>query len=107
MVPMNLVRAALGLLAVFFAHFLGRALVCLVQRRMAGARVAPWLIRFALAFGAILWSGGFDATAVVTLAASGLSGGYGAWRQWRPQLREDLTRQIFPEDPEDPRHRAR
>ena len=107
MVPMNLVRAALGLLTVFFAHFLGRSLVCLGQRRIGGARVAPWLIRFGLAVGAIIWSGGLDATALFTLAASSLAGGYGAWRQSRPRPPEDLTRQIFPENSDDSSHHRR
>jgi|YNPBryBLVA2012_1023415.scaffolds.fasta_scaffold00086_19 hypothetical protein len=95
MVPLNLVRAALGLLTLFFAHFLGRMIVRLRQGR-PGARPGGWAIRFAVALGAILWSGGLDATAIVTLAGAGLAGGYGAWRESRPKKDEDLSELMFP-----------
>jgi len=101
MVPLNIIRAVLGLLTIFFAHFLGRALVYSFERRSPRVRLGPWLIRFALALGAIIWSGGLDTTAVVTLVLATAAGGYGAWRQARPQKTEDLVRQMFPEEPGD------
>ncbi len=97
MVPLNVVRAALGLLTVFFAHFLGRTLVRRRQGR-PGARLGGWAIRFALALGAILWSGGWDATAIITLAGAALAGGYGAWQESRPKKDEDLSELMFPKD---------
>ncbi len=99
MVPLSLIRAVLGLLTVFFAHFLGRSLMRLKQKRETGGRVAPWLLRFALALGAILWSGGWDATAIVTVVLAGASGVWGAWQERSPREPEDLSSRIFPKDP--------
>ncbi len=101
MMPLGLIRAVLGLLTVFFAHFLGRSLMRWKQKRIPGGRMAPWLLRFALSLGAILWSGGWDATAIVTIVVAGAAGAYGAWQERKPAEPEDLTRQIFPQDPED------
>lgn len=98
MVPLNLIRAALGLLTVFFAYFLGRCLVHWAARRATGGRTTAWLLRFALALGAILWSGGLDATAIVTIAGAGAAGVYGAWLEHHPREPEDLSKQIVPRD---------
>ncbi|MGC8792698.1 MAG: hypothetical protein ACP5U2_04840 [Bryobacteraceae bacterium] len=99
MVPIALVRAALGLLTVFFAHYLGRAAVRTARGVQAPSRLAPWMIRFVLALGAILWSGGLDAVTIATLALAGATGGYGAWRELHPKPPEDLVGKMFPRDP--------
>lgn len=98
MVPLAIVRAALGLLTVFFAHFLGRATVRAIERRGPRGRLVPWLIRFVLALGAIIWSGGLDKTAVITLVLAAGAGGYGAWQEAHPRPPEDLVKQMFPEE---------
>jgi|YNPBryunderm2012_1023409.scaffolds.fasta_scaffold00262_15 hypothetical protein len=99
MVPLGLVRVALGLLTVFFAHFLGRAAVRTARGVQAPSRLTPWLIRFLLALGAIVWSGGLDLVAIVTLVLSGATGGYGAWRELRPRPPENFVARMFPKEP--------
>jgi len=93
---MDLLRVVLGLLCLFFAHFLGRSIVRV--RRGQGARsLYGWLIRTAIAGGAISWRRGLDdiAIAVFTLAAASLA--VGVWDEQRPKKQEDLTKEIFGE----------
>lgn len=99
MPPIALVRAALALLVVFFAFTLGRAAVRTARGVQAPSRLTPWLVRFLASLGAILWSGGLDATSIAALALGGVAGGYGAWRELRPRPPENFVRQMFPEDP--------
>jgi hypothetical protein len=99
MVPLGIVRVALGLLTVFFANFLGRAAVRTARGVRAPSRLTPWMIRYLLALGAILWSGGLDLIAILTLALSGATGGYGAWRELHPKPPENLVAKMFPKDP--------
>lgn len=103
MIPIPLVRVALGLLTVFFAHFLGRAVMRVCRRREAGSRLTPWVIRFVLALGAIVWSGGWDWVALLSVTGALAAGGYGAWSERHPPEPEDLTKVMFPEDPENRR----
>lgn len=99
MPPIALVRAALALLVAFFAFTLGRAAVRTVRGMQAPSRLMPWMLRVVLALGAILWSGGLDAISIAAMALAGLAGGYGAWRESRPQPPENFVRQMFPEEP--------
>src|ERR1039458_3046678 len=64
---------AMGLLCLFFAHFLGRSIVR-VRRGQRARSFYGWLIRTAITGGAILWRRGLDGIAIVafTLAAASL-----------------------------------
>ena len=95
-IPLDVLRVVLGLLCLFFAHFLGRSMVRM--RRGQGARsMYGWLLRTAIAEGAILWHRGLDGIAIVafTLAAASLV--VGMWDEQRPKKQEDLTKEIFGE----------
>jgi hypothetical protein len=96
--PMTLLRAALGLLAVFFAHYLGRSAVGLCQRREARSRTVTWALRTAVCVLAVLWARGLDLLSGVVLALTAISLGAGAWRQLRPPKDEALVKQMFPEE---------
>jgi hypothetical protein len=86
-----------GLFCLFFAHFLGRSMVR-VRRGQNPRGLYGWLIRTAIAAGAILWHRGLDGVAIAafTLAAASLVV-VGAWDEQRPKKQEDLTREIFGE----------
>jgi hypothetical protein len=89
-IPLDILRGVLGLLCVFFAHFLGRSIVRV--RHGAPARsLYGWLIRAAITVGAILWHRGLDNVAIVafTLAAASLV--VGVWDEQRPKKREDSS----------------
>jgi len=98
MVPLGLLRAALGLLCLFFAHFLGRSAVRFCQGAEPGAKTTAWVLRVALAYGAILWSGGLDILAVIILVLTALVLAVGIYVQLHPPKEEDLSRQIFPKE---------
>jgi hypothetical protein len=95
-IPLDFLRVLLGLLCVFFAHFLGRSIVRM--RRGSSARsLYGWLVRTAIAAGAILWRRGLDGISIgaFTLAAAVLV--VGVWDEQRPKKQEDLTKEIFGE----------
>jgi hypothetical protein len=93
-IPVDILRVVLGLLCLFFAHFLGRSIVR-VRRGQRARSFYGWLIRTAITGGAILWRRGLDGIAIVafTLAAASLV--VGVWDEQRPKKQEDLTKEIF------------
>jgi hypothetical protein len=93
-IPVDFLRIVLGLLCLFFAHFLGRSIVR-VQRGSPARGLYGWLIRTAITAGAILWHRGLDGISIgaLTLAAAVLV--VGVWDEQRPKKREDLTKEIF------------
>src|ERR1039458_10177541 len=93
-IPVDILRVVLGLLCLFFAHFLGRSIVR-VRRGQRARSFNGWLIRTAITGGAILWRRGLDGIAIVafTLAAASLV--VGMWDEQRPKKQEDLTKEIF------------
>ena len=95
-IPVDFLRVVVGLFCLFFAHFLGRSMVR-VRRGQNPRGLYGWLIRTAIAAGAILWHRGLDGVSIVafTLAAASLV--VGVWDEQRPKKREDLTREIFGE----------
>ena len=96
-VPLDILRAVLGLLCVFFAHFLGRSIVRLRRGLQRPRNFYGWLIRMAIAGGVILWRRGFDAISIATLVLAAASLALGVWDEQRPKKQEDLTKQIFGE----------
>jgi len=93
-IPVDFLRVLLGLLCVFFAHFLGRSIVRM-RRGQRARSLYGWLVRMAITAGAILWRHGLDGVAIgaFTLAAASLV--LGAWDEQRPKKQEDLTKEIF------------
>lgn len=98
MVPLGILRAALGLLCLFFAHFLGRSAVRFCQRAEPGAKTTAWILRVAVAYGAILWSGGLDILAVIILVLTAVVLAAGIYVQLHPPKQENLSKQIFPNE---------
>jgi hypothetical protein len=95
---MPLLRAAIGLLAVFFAHYLGRSAAALYRGREARSRTITWALRAAVCVMGVLWGYGLDALAMVVLALALGSLGAGVWAQLRPPKDEGLVKQMFPEE---------
>lgn len=95
---MILLRALVGLLALFFAHYLGRSAVALHQRREARARTITWALRTAVCVGAVLWGRGLDALSVVVLLLTAVSLGSGVWHQLHPPKDEGLVEAMFPKE---------
>ena len=93
-IPLNVLRCFLGLLCLFFAHFLGRSIVR-VQHGQRGRSLAGWLIRTLIAAGAILWHRGLDTITIVFYTLSAMSLVIGAWDEQRPKPQDDLTKEIF------------
>jgi hypothetical protein len=93
--PLDFLRGVLGLLCLFFAHFLGRSIVRVRRGLQRPRNLYGWLIRALITGAAVLWNRGFDgmAIAIFTLAACSLT--FGIWDEQRPKKQEDLTRQIF------------
>lgn len=96
-VPLELMRGVLVLLCLFFAHFLGRAIVRARRGERPGAMYS-WAVRTLLAGAAIAWRHGLDTTTLLAWAAAGVSLMAGIRLALRPpKPEEDLTRQIFTE----------
>ena len=86
----------LGLFCLFFAHFLGRSVVR-ARRGQSARSLYGWLIRTAIAVGAILWHRGLDGISIAVLTLSAAALVVGVWDEQRPKKQEDLTKEIFGE----------
>ena len=89
-VPIQLLRVALGILAVAFAFALGRVGVRLHRNGQPFAKALTWVLRITLCVFAVFWRWGFDATSIATLAlvAAGLA--LGAFMERRPRHDEEI-----------------
>lgn len=92
---MLLMRAAIGLLAVFFAHYLGRSAAGLVQRRVSRSRTISWALRTTVCALAVFWRYGPDTVALIVLALVVLSLASGVWVQLHPPKDEGLVEKMF------------
>jgi hypothetical protein len=95
-IPVELLRVALGLLCLFFAHFLGRSMVR-VRRGQKPRVLYGWIIRTAITAGAIVWRRGLDGLAIAAFTLAAASMVLGAWDEQRPKKEDDLTKEIFGE----------
>lgn len=95
---MPLMRAALGLLAIFFAHYLGRSAAGLYQRAEPRSRTITWALRTLVCLLAVLWRSGLDWLSAVVIALLALSLAAGVRAQLRPPKDEGLVKQMFPDD---------
>jgi hypothetical protein len=97
MIPLDVLRGFLGLLCLFFAHFLGRAMVRVRVRHEPLRKLYGWLVRTLITVFAILYRRGFDSIAIAALALAAASLAAGVWDEYRPKREEDLTGQMFGE----------
>src|SRR5437879_118373 len=96
-VSLDFLRGLLGGLSLFFAHFLGRAIVKVSKGRERKRALYMWTLRFALTVGAVVYRS-VDRLAIIILALDVAAFAVGWWDEWRPKHEEDLTHTIFPED---------
>jgi hypothetical protein len=96
-VPLDILRGALGLLCIFFAHFLGRSIVRVRRGAQRPRHLYGWLIRMLVTGGVILWRQGLDRIAIVVFLLAAASLALGVWEEQRPKKQEDLSKQIFGE----------
>jgi hypothetical protein len=95
---MLLMRAALGLLAIFFAHYLGRSAVGLSQRREPRFRTITWGLRAAVCVLAVLWRNGLDVLSVMVIVLVLISLAAGVRAQFRLPKDEHLVEKMFPKE---------
>lgn len=96
-VSLEFLRALLGALSVFFAHFLGRTIGKISRSKPARRPLFTWGIRFALTLGAVCYRA-VDRLALITMFLDVIALAIGWWDEWRPKHEEDLTQTIFPDD---------
>ena len=95
-VPLELLRALLGLLSVFFAMMLGRSGAAVFRRQGRRSRMYGWLIRLVVTLFAIEWRRNLDALMIAVIVAVVLAAAVGVWMELRPrQEEEDPSKQIF------------
>jgi len=93
-IPLDVLRIVLGLLCLFFAHFLGHSIVR-VQRGQSTRSLYGWLIRTIIAGAVILFRRGLDGISIAAFTLAAVSLVIGAWDEQRPKRQEDLTKEIF------------
>ena len=97
--PLSLefLRGLLGGLSIFFAHFLGRAIVKVSKGRERKRALYTWALRFVITIGAVCYRS-VDRLAIIVLVLDVGAFALGWWDEWRPKREEDLTRTMFPDD---------
>jgi hypothetical protein len=88
--PIQLLRVALGMLAVFFAYALGRMAARLRRQNQPYAKALTWVLRLAVCVLAVMWRQGLDATSIATLALAALAFGGGVVVEQRPRHVEEI-----------------
>ena len=96
-VSLEFLRALLGGLSIFFAHFLGRAIVKASKGRERKRALYTWTLRFVLTIAAVCYRS-VDRLAIVVLVLDAAAFAVGWWDEWRPKREEDLTRTMFPDE---------
>ena len=89
---MYLVRLLLGLMAIFFAHFLGRAMVRPRGERATRRRPLTWALRTAVALGGLYWGAGAGVLSIAMTLLAALSLGWGLYAGARPRRDDEETR---------------
>jgi hypothetical protein len=95
--PVNLdfLRGVLGMLAVFFAHMLGRSAAAVGRGQQKRSRLYAWIIRTAVCAGAVALRHRVDFIDIGVWAMAGVSFALGWWAESRPRKEEDLSGEIF------------
>jgi uncharacterized membrane protein len=89
-VPLDFLRGVLGVLAILFAHVLGRSIVRVRRGMIRSRSLYGWVIRTLLCAAAVLWRRGFDGISISVLVVAAASLALGAWQEQRPKKQEDL-----------------
>jgi uncharacterized membrane protein YoaK (UPF0700 family) len=89
-VPIQLLRVALGILAVFFAYALGRVAARLHRQNQPYSKALTWVLRVAVCVLAVLWRRGLDAISIATLALVAVAFGAGVFVEQRPKHVEEI-----------------
>lgn len=87
---MEVLRILLGVLALFFAFQLGRVVAQLRRAGLPYRKALTWMLRTVVCLFAIVWVGGFDATAIVVLALAAAAFGGGVYIVSRPAGEEEV-----------------
>jgi hypothetical protein len=95
---MELLRIVLGLLAVFFAHYLGRSAARVRRQKLPKSAVYTWVLRTTVCLMGVYWGRGADLAAILfsALAAASLASGIHVERRVRKT--EHLEDLMFPKD---------
>jgi hypothetical protein len=98
-VSFEFLRGALGVIGIACAFMTGRALVCVRKGWMKGNRLTAWIVRDVVCLGALVIRNPVDSMAITVWAAAALALAAGWIVTARQKPPEDLTHQIFPDEP--------
>ena len=98
-VPIEFLRGVLGILCVAFAHMAGRSAHSVARGDRKKGRLYAWILRSTLCGGALLFRHSLDGVVIAVLVLAAVAAGVGWWAEGRPKVEEDLSRQIFPDQP--------
>ncbi len=88
-VPVELLRFLLGVLAMFFAYALGRTAARLRRQKQPYTRALTWILRTTVCLFGVLWNRGFDITSIAFVALSAAAFALGYYLEWRPRRVEE------------------
>jgi hypothetical protein len=95
---MDLLRAVLGGLAVFFAIFWGRQAARLKRERQPQFRAMRWALRTMVCLAAVWMSKGVDVVSISLTALAAIAFGAGWTAGAKPPKEEHLEKVMFPEE---------
>lgn len=98
-VPIEFLRGVLGILCIVFAHMAGRSAYGIARGDQKKSRFYAWMIRATLCGGALLFRHEVDGVVIGVFALAAVAAGVGWWVESRPKQTEDLTHEIFPDQP--------
>ncbi len=97
-VPFGFLRLIIGVLCIFFAHMLGRAVARVYEGRSRSRSAYGWAIRTLVCALVVTWRAGFDRITIIIYALAVAALLLGFWDQIRPRREEpDLTKEMFPD----------
>ncbi len=100
-VPIEFLRGVLGLLCLFFAHMAGRSAWAVSRDRQKKSRLYAWIIRATVCGGALLFRHSVDTVVIGVYVLAAVAAAAGWWAESRPKKQEDLTHELFPDQPDD------
>jgi hypothetical protein len=83
--PIELLRILLGLLAVFFAYALGRAIIRLRREKKPYTKALTWALRTTVCLFGVMWNRGLDATSIAFLVLCAAAFALGSHIEGRPR----------------------
>ena len=96
--PYGPLRVIVGLLCVFFAHFVGRSAIRVRQGRTRQSTLMSWMLRTLVASVAVFWHTGLDRISVGTIVLAIVAAAAGVYLEWRPRHHDELEKVMFPPD---------